>query len=150
MGPWMKPRGDLETARVMVRQGRVMAPEGLLEGQGVHAGQSVEVVRRGDGLRVSTAGGARHLRTEGGEAVYLGREPVLLGTRHTLRGADGAVVASWLAWAGMLGADPLSLRVWGELAQAADSGAAVWLRGDSGTGKERAARALHDFSPRGP
>ncbi len=138
------------TERVLIRGGRCLAAEGVLAGRGVHAGQTAELGPRGRELQVRVAGGARHVTAPDGasEVVFLGREPALLATRHTLRGASGERVAEWVTWAGMLAADPRSLHVWGELAQAADSAAPVWLFGESGTGKERAARALHDFSPR--
>jgi DNA-binding NtrC family response regulator len=80
--------------------------------------------------------------------VLLGREPVLLAQRHILRDAAGETRASWLSWGGFIGADPGSHGLWQALAQAADSEAAVWLHGASGTGKERAARLIHDLGPR--
>ncbi len=142
--------GAVEVERVAVWGGRVVAPDEVLCGRGVHGRQQVAFSRAGARLEARLSGGARRVvgPEATGEVVFLGREPVVVGCRHTLRGPSGQAVASWLSWSGMLAADPRSLEVWGELAQCADSGAPVWLRGDSGTGKERAARALHDFSPR--
>jgi two-component system response regulator AtoC len=98
------------------------------------------------GTRSSGAGEGGAAGPEG--VVLLGREPVLLATRHVLRDAAGTLRASWLSWGGILGADPVSHALWRALAQAGDGDAPVWLRGDSGTGKEGAARTLHDLSPR--
>jgi transcriptional regulator with GAF, ATPase, and Fis domain len=50
---------------------------------------------------------------------------------------------------GMIGEDPLFLKVLAEIDRAAKSEAPVFIRGESGTGKELLAKRLHDQSKRG-
>ncbi len=81
-------------------------------------------------------------RTTAAAVVRCGGRALLLGRRHG-RDALGA-----LRWCGMIGRDPLTFRVWERLAAAAGSDSPAWLLGESGVGKERAARALHQASAR--
>ncbi|PKN54909.1 MAG: Fis family transcriptional regulator [Deltaproteobacteria bacterium HGW-Deltaproteobacteria-14] len=72
----------------------------------------------------------------------VGRKQILLARHFGWRVPDA------LAWEGMIARDPASLHLWSRLAAAAASDAPVWLHGETGSGKERAARALHAASPR--
>ncbi|TNF32583.1 MAG: FHA domain-containing protein [Deltaproteobacteria bacterium] len=74
--------------------------------------------------------------------VRIGRRAVLLARQV------GWQVPDTLLWQGMIGRDPKTLKLWGQLAAAADSDAPVWVHGETGTGKELAARALHTTNPR--
>jgi len=72
----------------------------------------------------------------------IGRRAVLIARQLGWRVPDA------LLWQGMIGRDPATLRVWTELARAAASDAPAWVHGETGSGKELAARALHTTSPR--
>ena len=78
-----------------------------------------------------------------GDAVVVGRAPVLVARTGVSRRYPAAV-----EWRGLLVRSPESLLALGELALAAAADAALWISGESGTGKDLAARAAHASSPR--
>jgi transcriptional regulator with GAF, ATPase, and Fis domain len=91
--------------------------------------------------------GAKTTRVRPGAVIRFGRTsiPVVTITRHAQSG-DGA---DTVLWQGITARADASLSGLGDLALAATSNAPVWLRGETGTGKERAARAIHAASLRG-
>jgi len=93
-------------------------------------------------------GSAKGVRCEGDGALFFGREPLLLAREEVLGPRGDRGLAPWYRWSGMVGADEATLLFWQALAQAADGHAPVWLHGETGTGKERAARTLHELGPR--
>jgi DNA-binding NtrC family response regulator len=91
-----------------------------------------------------------------GDVVFLKGQLVLYCTERPpkLPAARYFPEASWGAFGepdalGMLGESPAMCKLRDQIAVGAKSGAHVLLRGDSGTGKELAARAIHQLSERG-
>ena len=101
----------------------------------------VEDLDSTNGVRVRGVDTSR-ARVDDVGLVQVGRLPVLIAQQVGRRVPDA------LAWQGMIGRDPETLALWSRLAHAALSDAPVWLHGETGTGKERAAHALHCASPR--
>jgi transcriptional regulator with AAA-type ATPase domain len=101
-------------------------------------------------MRVLGSGGNRRRSWLAGpdSAALIGREPLVVATRHGWAGQVGADGIEWLEWHGMIAGGRSSWRIWADLVRAADATAPVWVHGESGTGKERAAATIHAFSPR--
>lgn len=78
-----------------------------------------------------------------GDAVMLARTPLLVVEAGATPRYDDAI-----CWRGLVARDRLALGTLGALAAAGAAEAPVWLQGDSGTGKEGAAAAVHACSSR--
>jgi len=78
-----------------------------------------------------------------GSKLRLGAVELLVSAAHA-PGED----ASTVAFGGLVGGSPLMRRLFAELGRVAASNASVLIRGETGTGKELCARAIHDASPR--
>jgi DNA-binding NtrC family response regulator len=90
-------------------------------------------------------GGQRHqhVEVEAGSVVFLGRFPVLVVEMgFSVRYPNAS------RWQGMIVRSPRMRETLTELAQVANSQASILLTGESGSGKERAARAIHAVSTR--
>lgn len=131
--------GASDDADVRVACGHVSRRHATLR----HAGRRVEVGDLGSTNGV-WVGGRRVQRAYVEEAgvFRVGRQPVVLARAVGRRCVDA------LTWEGMIGRDPATLALWSRLAAAAVADAPVWLWGETGSGKERAAHALHRASAR--
>jgi DNA-binding NtrC family response regulator len=109
----------------------------------IHAGGSVEVVDLGarNGLRV---GGVRVPRA----ALPLGGTFEIGRTLVRVQPADAPAPASAAPLAGLVGGSLVMRALAGAVRRVAPLRLPVLLRGESGTGKDLVARALHDESPR--
>jgi DNA-binding NtrC family response regulator len=80
------------------------------------------------------------------------RSELILGSTKVMVSVLDDTVTHQLAAEGrfgeMLGRTPIMRAIFAKLSRAAASDVTVLLEGDSGTGKELAARALHEYSPR--
>ena len=85
---------------------------------------------------------ARSVPLSSGDVLRLGRIPVILARRSQRRGAD------WLEMGELGSAHPSMCKAMIELALASATAWPLWLQGESGVGKELAARLVHDRSPR--
>ena len=114
------------------------------------AGRHVRLQRAGEGLEaVDLAGanrttrhgqpcGPRPVSLQSGDVLRLGRTPVIV-----LSQSDG-----WLGLGDFRSLSPQMTPVFADLALSATTPWPVLLTGESGVGKELAARAVHDVSPR--
>jgi two-component system nitrogen regulation response regulator GlnG len=159
---WLLERGTFDRARIgrespifRTPEGAVTGPLGIanvserepldIEGLGVTGvrvqaqGERMEVSVDGAGCeRPVTLGGAQLAR---GAVVVLGRAVALL--LHEAR--PGGELPSRLGFAG---ASPALRALCSEIRRVADQGVPVLVRGETGTGKELVARALHQHGAR--
>jgi two-component system nitrogen regulation response regulator GlnG len=144
------------------------APEFLGAGRALGAPLAARCLSRTPIRLEPTADGGIRIRCEGGTATAIGDVevegaielaplrpgdgvPIVLADRVVLvlhlveRGADTGGNRDAM---GMIGCGLGMTRLRREIAQVADLDVTVLLRGETGTGKERVARALHDGGPR--
>jgi DNA-binding NtrC family response regulator len=117
----------------------------------------LEIRTRRDGLEVrdlDTTNGTKHGGARVGQVILVGPARLRLG-KHTeidIEPVDSGVeLGEWQGdrYGDVLGATPAMRRLFALLAKAAATEATILLSGETGTGKEALAEAVHQTSPRG-
>jgi DNA-binding NtrC family response regulator len=116
----------------------------------------LEIRVRRDGIEVrdlDTTNGTKHGGARVGQVVLIGPARLRLG-KHTELDVEpvdeGVVLGDWLGdrFGDVLGTTPPMRRLFALLAKAATTEATILLQGETGTGKEAIAEAVHRLSPR--
>lgn len=105
-------------------------------------GVIIEDLQSTNGLRFKGLS-TRQALVEPGQGVLLGRCPLVIA-----EALPGSRFQRTVRWQGMVARARESLLAWERLVTTAETSLPVWLRGESGVGKELMARAIHHLSPR--
>ncbi|MCB2229064.1 MAG: sigma 54-interacting transcriptional regulator [Desulfarculaceae bacterium] len=104
------------------------------------AGQPVDVLKRASVLKDAEGRAIGAVETLTDLSELMRRDQQISQLRRTLKGADG--------FQGMIGQSPAMRRLYRLVETVANSAAPVLIQGQSGTGKELVARAIHKLGPR--